>query len=97
LSPGAAEYVADRFDPRVVLGGLVLSVFSLAVIPFTSGAVLLCTVVIGGIGVGSVWTNTDTIVSNLAEEGRLAATMSAAGSFKELGDMLAPGDPEVSN
>jgi len=86
-----AGYVADRFDPaRVVLGGLVLSVFSLAVIPFTSGVVLLCTVVIGGIGVGSVWTNTDTIVSNLAEEGRLAATLGAAGSFKELGDMLGP-------
>jgi MFS transporter, ACDE family, multidrug resistance protein len=86
-----AGYVADRFDPaRVVLGSLVLSVFSLAVIPFTSGAVLLCTVVIGGIGVGSVWTNTDTIVSNLAEEGRLAATLGAAGSFKELGDMLGP-------
>jgi MFS transporter, ACDE family, multidrug resistance protein len=86
-----AGYVADRFDPaRVALGSLVLSVFSLAVIPFTSGAVLLCTVVIGGIGVGSVWTNTDTIVSNLAEEGRLAATLGAAGSFKELGDMLGP-------
>ena len=51
---------------------------------------MLCTVVIGGIGVGSVWTNTDTIVSNLAEEGRLAATLGAAGSFKELGDMLGP-------
>ena len=47
-------------------------------------------VVAGGIGVGSVWTNTDTIVSNLAEEGRLAATLGAAGSFKELGDMLGP-------
>jgi MFS family permease len=86
-----AGYLADRFDPaRVALGGLVLSVFSLAVIPFTSGVVLLCTVVIGGIGVGSVWTNTDTIVSNLAEERRLAATLGAAGSFKELGDMLGP-------
>jgi MFS family permease len=86
-----AGYVADRFDPaRVVLGGLVLSVFSLAVIPFTSGGVLLCTVVIGGIGVGSVWTNTDTIVSNLAKEGRLGASLGAAGSFKELGDMLGP-------
>jgi MFS transporter, ACDE family, multidrug resistance protein len=86
-----AGYFADRFDPvRVVFGALVLSVFSLAVIPFTSGVVLLGTVVIGGIGVGSVWTNTDTIVSNLAEEGRLAATLGAAGSFKELGDMLGP-------
>jgi MFS family permease len=86
-----AGYLADRFDPaRVVLVGLILSVSSLTVIPFTSGAALLCAVVAGGIGVGSVWTNTDTIVSNLAEERQLAATLGAAGSFKELGDMLGP-------
>lgn len=39
---------------------------------------------------GTVWTNTDAIVSNLAEERRLGATLGAAGSFKELGDMLGP-------
>ena len=86
-----AGYLADRFDAkRVVLTGLILSASSLALIPFSTGGVLLCVVVAGGIGVGSVWTNTDTIVSNLAEEGRLAATLGAAGSFKELGDMLGP-------
>ena len=86
-----AGYLADRFDAkRVVLTGLILSASSLALIPFSTGGVLLCVVVAGGIGVGSVWTNTDTIVSNLAEEGRLAATLGAAGSFKELGDLLGP-------
>lgn len=30
------------------------------------------------------------MVSNLAHEGRIAATLGAAGSFKELGDMLGP-------
>ena len=86
-----AGYLADRFDAkRVVLTGLILSASSLALIPFSTGGVLVCVVVAGGIGVGSVWTNTDTIVSSLAEEGRLAATLGAAGSFKELGDMLGP-------
>jgi DHA1 family multidrug resistance protein-like MFS transporter len=86
-----AGYLADRVNPVwVVLVGLILSVLSIAVIPFTSGTVLLCAVVMGGVGVGSVWTNTDTIVSNIAEERHLAATLGAAGSFKELGDMLGP-------
>jgi MFS transporter, ACDE family, multidrug resistance protein len=86
-----AGYLADRFDPtRVVLVGLALSVLSLLIIPFRAGVVLVCAVVTGGIGVGTVWTNTDAVVSNLAEEGRLAATLGAAGSFKELGDMLGP-------
>lgn len=86
-----AGYLADRFDAkRVVLTGLILSALSLGLIPFSTGEVLVCVVVVGGIGVGSVWTNTDTIVSNLAEERRLAATLGAAGSFKELGDMLGP-------
>jgi len=86
-----AGYLADRVNPVwVVLVGLILSVLSIAVIPFTSGTVLLCAVVMGGVGVGSVWTNTDTVVSNIAEERHLAATLGAAGSFKELGDMLGP-------
>lgn len=86
-----AGHLADRFDPTlVVLVGMALSALSLLVIPFTAGGILVCAVVIGGIGVGAVWTNTDAVVSNLAEEGHLAATLGAAGSFKELGDMLGP-------
>ena len=39
---------------------------------------------------GIVWTNTDTLVSKLAKEVKLEATMGAAGSFKEFGDMIGP-------
>ncbi len=86
-----AGYLADRFDPtRVVVVGLALSAVSILFIPFAVGPMLVCTVIIGGIGVGTVWTNTDAIVSNLSEEGHVAATLGAAGSFKELGDMLGP-------
>ena len=86
-----AGHLADRFDPTlVVLVGMALSALSLVVIPFTAGGILVCAVIVGGIGVGTVWTNTDAVVSNLAEEGHLAATLGAAGSFKELGDMLGP-------
>jgi len=57
---------------------------------FLTGALLLSAAILGGVGVGTVWTNTDTAVSNLAKEGRIAATLGVAGSFKELGDMLGP-------
>ncbi len=43
-----------------------------------------------GVGVGTVWTNTDTLMSNLAKEGKLGETMGIAGSFKEFGDMIGP-------
>jgi MFS family permease len=46
--------------------------------------------IMAGIGVGTVWTNSDALISGLAAKGRLGATMGAAGSFKELGDMLGP-------
>ncbi len=37
-----------------------------------------------------MWTNKDALISNLAESGKLGATMGAAGSFKEFGDMIDP-------
>ena len=43
-----------------------------------------------GLGIGVVWTNTDTIVSNLAKSGKLSTSLGTAGSFKEIGDMLGP-------
>jgi len=60
------------------------------VAPFTSGSTLLLVVIAGGVGVGTVWTNTDMIVSGLARQGQIAATLGVVGSFKELGDMLGP-------
>ncbi len=86
-----AGRLADRVNPlRVIFGGLVLSATGVVLIPFTSGPLLIVVAVLGGIGVGTVWTNTDAMVSKLADEGRVAATLGAAGSFKELGDMLGP-------
>ncbi len=86
-----AGHLADKFDPiKVILVGLVLSAAGVLLVPFTTGALLVAVGIIGGIGVGTVWTNTDAMVSNLADKGRMAATLGAAGSFKELGDMLGP-------
>lgn len=86
-----AGYLADRFNAsRVVFAGLLLSALSIVLLPFTARGYLVSAAILGGIGVGTVWTNTDAIVSNLVEERRLGATLGAAGSFKELGDMLGP-------
>ena len=83
--------LADRWGARsIILAGLVLSGASVVVLPFTSGAALAAAALVAGLGVGAVWTNCDTMVSNLADPDKLAATMGAAGSFKEIGDMLGP-------
>lgn len=86
-----AGYLADRTDVTMTIRvGLILSAISIIAAPFVKDWLLVVDAVIAGIGVGIVWTNTDTLVSQLAEEGRLGATMGAAGSFKELGDMIGP-------
>ena len=86
-----AGYLADRTDVTTTIRiGLILSAISIIAAPFVKDALLILDTVIAGIGVGIVWTNTDTLVSKLAEEGKLGATMGAAGSFKEFGDMVGP-------
>ena len=86
-----AGYLADRTDVTTTVRiGLILSAISIIAAPFVKDALLILDAVIAGIGVGIVWTNTDTLVSKLAEEGKLGATMGAAGSFKEFGDMVGP-------
>jgi MFS family permease len=86
-----AGLLADRFGPtQVTFAGLGVSAVAITLVPFTTGALLLAAAILGGVGVGTVWTNTDTAVSNLAKEGRIAGTLGVAGSFKELGDMLGP-------
>jgi fucose permease len=70
--------------------GLVLSSVGVGLIPFARGAPLVILCVIGGVGVGTVWTNSDAMVSKLAARGRSASALGAAGSFKEIGDMLGP-------
>jgi MFS family permease len=86
-----AGVAADRYgaDATVRLG-LGLAGLSVIAIPFAGGGVLGVVAVLAGIGVGTVWTNTDALVSTLAQRGQMGATMGVAGSFKEFGDMLGP-------
>lgn len=100
LSATAASYLlvqplvgrlADTVSPALTIRvGLVLAGVSIVLMPFVSGVGLFVVSVMAGAGVGTVWTNTDTLISTLAREGTLGATMGAAGSFKEFGDMIGP-------
>ena len=86
-----AGHLADKMDVTTTIRiGLILSAISIIAAPFVRDLLLVVDAIIAGIGVGIVWTNTDTLVSKLAEEGKLGATMGAAGSFKEFGDMVGP-------
>jgi MFS transporter, ACDE family, multidrug resistance protein len=86
-----AGYLADKTDVTTTIRvGLILSAVSIIAAPFVADLLLILDAIIAGIGVGIVWTNTDTLVSQLAEEGKLGATVGAAGSFKEFGDMVGP-------
>jgi MFS family permease len=86
-----AGLAADRYgaDSTVRLG-LGLAGISVILIPLTEGVALGAIAVLAGIGIGTVWTNTDALVSTLAQQGQMGATMGIAGSFKEFGDMLGP-------
>jgi MFS family permease len=86
-----AGYLADKVEIRTtVLAGLSLSSFAIILATFTSGVVLVAVVVLAGIGIGTVWTNSDALVSTLVDENRLGAGVGAAQSFKEFGDMTGP-------
>jgi MFS family permease len=86
-----AGVAADRFDTRrTVLVGLALAGVSVIAATFTSGAVLVGVVLTAGVGIGTVWTNTDALVSASATPARLGASVGAAQSFKEFGDMVGP-------
>lgn len=86
-----AGYLADRIDVRItVLLGLALAALAISIITFTSGIQLWAVSVLGGIGIGTVWTNSDVLVGQIADPRRLGASMGAAQSFKEFGDMVGP-------
>jgi len=86
-----AGRLADRYGGKTtIIVGLVVSSLSTLFLVFTQGALLVALIVLGGLGIGVVWTNTDTIVSNLARSGKLSTSLGTAGSFKEIGDMLGP-------
>lgn len=83
--------LADRFEARrTVIIGLILAALTVMAATFTSGIALMITVVCAGIGVGTVWTNCDALIANLADSTRLGASIGAAQSFKEFGDMVGP-------
>jgi MFS family permease len=86
-----AGRLADRYGGKTTISvGLAVSSLSTLFLVFTQGALLVALIILGGLGIGVVWTNTDTIVSNLAKSGKLSTSLGTAGSFKEIGDMLGP-------
>ena len=86
-----AGWLADKFNPVATLRiGMLLSCITTAAIPFVMGVTLIIVCILAGIGIGTVWTNSDALVSKLAAENAMGATMGVAGSFKELGDMIGP-------
>lgn len=86
-----AGYLADKVDAAITIRlGLLAAGLSIILFPFVAGIPLVLVSIIAGFGVGTVWTNTDALVSGLAADGKMGATMGAAGSFKELGDMIGP-------
>lgn len=86
-----AGMLADTLGPALTIRvGLLLAGLSIVAIPFVAGTPLFLVALVAGVGVGIVWTNTDALISRLAKAGKLGATMGAAGSFKELGDMIGP-------
>lgn len=87
----AAGYLADRAPMRVtVVAGLLAASAAICLVTFTRGLPLLGLAILAGLGIGTVWTNSDAMVGALVEENRLGAGMGAAQSFKELGDMVGP-------
>lgn len=86
-----AGWLADKLNPVITLRtGMLLSCLTTAAVPFVTGIPLIIVCILAGIGIGTVWTNSDALVSKLATENAMGATMGVAGSFKELGDMIGP-------
>ncbi len=90
IQPFAGRW-ADRYGGRTtIILGLAVSSLSTLFLVFTQGIVLIVLVILGGLGIGIVWTNCDAIISKLARTGKLSTSLGTAGSFKEIGDMLGP-------
>lgn len=86
-----AGAMADRVNPALTIRvGLFLAGACVILTPFVTGWLLFIVAILAGVGVGTVWTNTDALVSQQAQAGKLGATMGVAGTFKEIGDMLGP-------
>ena len=86
-----AGYLADKMNIRLTVAvGLTLAALSIIAVTFTTGVALVGVAMAAGIGVGTVWTNSDALVGALVDPRKLGASMGAAQSFKEFGDMVGP-------
>ena len=86
-----AGFLADKIEIRTtIFVGLLLAALAIITTTFTSGAALIVVVIAAGVGIGTVWTNSDALVSALADKKQLGASIGAAQSFKEFGDMMGP-------
>ncbi|MGN6602719.1 MAG: MFS transporter [Ginsengibacter sp.] len=86
-----AGWLADKMNPIIILRlGMLVSCVATAAIPFVENTLLIIVCILSGISVGTVWTNSDALVSKLSAENKMGATMGVAGSFKEFGDMIGP-------
>jgi len=86
-----AGHLADKIDIRLTVAvGLTLAALAIIAVTFTIGVALILVAIAAGIGVGTVWTNSDALVSALVDPRKLGASMGAAQSFKEFGDMVGP-------
>ena len=70
--------------------GLAVAAGATLATPAATGWPLIPLAVFAGLGVGTVWTNTDMLVTKIAGDRQLGAAVGAAQSFKEMGDMLGP-------
>jgi MFS family permease len=87
----AAGAVADRVDTRMtVIAGLLIAALSIIATTFASGWPLIAIVICAGVGIGTVGTNSDALVGASAPAATLGASIGAAQSFKEFGDMIGP-------
>jgi MFS family permease len=86
-----AGALADRYTMRTtVLLGLLVAALCIIAITFASGWVLVGIVIAAGMGIGTVGTNSDALVGAAASPSQLGASVGAAQSFKEFGDMVGP-------
>ena len=86
-----AGHLADRLDIRLTVAvGLTLAALAIIAVTFTTGIALVAVAIAAGLGVGTVWTNSDALVGALVDSRKLGASMGAAQSFKEFGDMVGP-------
>jgi MFS family permease len=76
-----AGWLADKYEARTtVLWGIAASALTIVLIPFAKGVPLAFISIVAGLGIGTVWTNSDAAVSLLAKEERLGATRPATSN-----------------